>query len=122
MTTLSGGPMTPLVHAHGALSCGWVLMFIAQTTLVLLRLALDVKREFLVQLVVDAVRPEQRARPQLQIAPREPHHAADGVGHPLLRARFNRQLLPPRSRLTRLDERPPDVNREGDGRYCCGLR
>jgi hypothetical protein len=34
MTTLSGGPVTPLVHAHGALFSEWVLLFIAQTALV----------------------------------------------------------------------------------------
>ena len=34
MSTLSGGPMTPLVHAHGALFTAWVLLFIVQTALV----------------------------------------------------------------------------------------
>ena len=34
MATLSGGPMTLLVHAHAALFSAWVLLFIAQTTLV----------------------------------------------------------------------------------------
>ena len=34
MTTLSGGPVTLLVHAHAALFSAWVLLFIAQTTLV----------------------------------------------------------------------------------------
>ena len=34
MSTLSGGPMTPLVHIHGALFTAWVLLFIAQTALV----------------------------------------------------------------------------------------
>jgi len=32
--TLSGGPFTSLVHLHGALFTGWVLLFIAQTALV----------------------------------------------------------------------------------------
>lgn len=32
--TVSGGPFTPLVHLHGALFTGWVLLFIAQTALV----------------------------------------------------------------------------------------
>ena len=32
--TVSGGPLTPLVHLHGALFTGWVLLFIAQTALV----------------------------------------------------------------------------------------
>ena len=31
---MSGGPFTPLVHLHGALFTGWVLLFIAQTALV----------------------------------------------------------------------------------------
>lgn len=30
---MSGGPFTPLVHLHGALFTGWVLLFIAQTAL-----------------------------------------------------------------------------------------
>jgi hypothetical protein len=34
MATLSGGPMTLLVHAHGALFSAWVLLFIVQTALV----------------------------------------------------------------------------------------
>ena len=34
MVTLSGGPMTLLVHVHAALSTGWVLLFVGQTTLV----------------------------------------------------------------------------------------
>jgi len=34
MATISGGPMTLLVHAHGALFTSWVLLFIAQTALV----------------------------------------------------------------------------------------
>jgi hypothetical protein len=34
MATLSGGPITPLVHAHGALFSAWVLLFIVQTALV----------------------------------------------------------------------------------------
>ncbi len=34
MATLSGGPMTPLVHAHAALFSAWVLLFIVQTALV----------------------------------------------------------------------------------------
>lgn len=32
--TVSGGPLTPLVHLHAALFTGWVLLFIAQTALV----------------------------------------------------------------------------------------
>lgn len=32
--TVSGGPFTSLVHLHGALFTGWVLLFIAQTALV----------------------------------------------------------------------------------------
>jgi hypothetical protein len=32
--TVSGGPFTPLVHLHGALFTGWVLLFITQTALV----------------------------------------------------------------------------------------
>lgn len=32
--TLSGGPFTSLVHLHGALFTGWVLLFIVQTALV----------------------------------------------------------------------------------------
>lgn len=34
MVTLSGGPMTLLVHMHAALFTGWVLLFVVQTTLV----------------------------------------------------------------------------------------
>jgi hypothetical protein len=34
MSTLSGGPMTPLVHIHGVLFTAWVLLFIVQTALV----------------------------------------------------------------------------------------
>ena len=34
MATLSGGPMTPLVHIHGVLFTAWVLLFITQTALV----------------------------------------------------------------------------------------
>ena len=34
MATLSGGPVTLLVHVHAALFSTWVLLFIAQTTLV----------------------------------------------------------------------------------------
>lgn len=34
MATLSGGPVTLLVHLHAALFSTWVLLFIAQTTLV----------------------------------------------------------------------------------------
>jgi uncharacterized membrane protein len=34
MTTLSGGPVTFLVHVHAALFSTWVLLFIAQTTLI----------------------------------------------------------------------------------------
>lgn len=34
MVTLSGGPMTLLVHVHAALFTGWVLLFVVQTTLV----------------------------------------------------------------------------------------
>jgi hypothetical protein len=33
-STVTGGPFTPLVHLHGALFTGWVLLFIAQTALV----------------------------------------------------------------------------------------
>jgi hypothetical protein len=33
-STLTGGPFTALVHAHGALFTSWVLLFIAQTALV----------------------------------------------------------------------------------------
>ena len=33
-STLTGGPVTPLVHVHAALFSAWVLLFIAQTTLV----------------------------------------------------------------------------------------
>jgi hypothetical protein len=33
-TTISGGPITPLVHLHGALFTGWVLLFVVQTVLV----------------------------------------------------------------------------------------
>jgi uncharacterized membrane protein len=32
--TLSGGPFTPLVHAHAALFTAWVLLFVVQTALV----------------------------------------------------------------------------------------
>ena len=32
--TVSGGPFTLLVHLHGALFTGWVLLFVAQTALV----------------------------------------------------------------------------------------
>lgn len=32
--TVNGGPFTPLVHVHGALFTGWVILFIAQTALV----------------------------------------------------------------------------------------
>jgi hypothetical protein len=32
--TLSGGPFTSLVHLHGALFTGWVLLFVVQTALV----------------------------------------------------------------------------------------
>ena len=32
--TMSGGPFTSLVHLHGALFTGWVLLFIVQTALV----------------------------------------------------------------------------------------
>ena len=32
--TISGGPITPLVHTHGALFTSWVLLFIVQTALV----------------------------------------------------------------------------------------
>lgn len=34
LETLTGGPVTPLVHLHAALFTGWVLLFIAQTALV----------------------------------------------------------------------------------------
>ena len=34
MATLSGGPITLLVHAHGTLFTAWVLLFIVQTALV----------------------------------------------------------------------------------------
>ena len=34
LSTLSGGPVTPLVHTHGVLFTAWVLLFIAQTALV----------------------------------------------------------------------------------------
>jgi hypothetical protein len=34
MATVSGGPMTLLVHAHGVLFTSWALLFIAQTSLV----------------------------------------------------------------------------------------
>jgi hypothetical protein len=37
-STLSGGPVTPLVHAHAALFSTWVVLFVAQTTLVARRL------------------------------------------------------------------------------------
>jgi hypothetical protein len=33
-STLTGGPVTPLVHVHAALFTAWVLLFIAQTRLV----------------------------------------------------------------------------------------
>jgi hypothetical protein len=33
-TTLTGRPFTPLVHVHGALFTGWILLFIIQTALV----------------------------------------------------------------------------------------
>ena len=33
-STQTGGPVTPLVHVHAALFSAWVLLFIAQTTLV----------------------------------------------------------------------------------------
>lgn len=33
-STLTGGPVTPLVHVHAALFSTWVLLFIGQTTLV----------------------------------------------------------------------------------------
>ena len=33
-TTISGAPMTPLVHLHAALFTGWVLLFLTQTALV----------------------------------------------------------------------------------------
>jgi hypothetical protein len=32
--TLSGGPFTPLVHAHGALFTAWVVLFVVQTALI----------------------------------------------------------------------------------------
>ncbi len=35
--TLSGGPFTTLVHLHGALFTGWVLLFVVQTALVATR-------------------------------------------------------------------------------------
>jgi hypothetical protein len=34
MSTLSGGPMTFVVHAHGVLFTAWVLLFVVQTALV----------------------------------------------------------------------------------------
>jgi hypothetical protein len=34
MTTLSGRPMSPLVHMHGALFTGWLVLFLVQTALV----------------------------------------------------------------------------------------
>lgn len=34
LATVSGGPVTLLVHAHGLLFTSWVLLFVAQTTLV----------------------------------------------------------------------------------------
>jgi hypothetical protein len=34
LTTISGKPFTPLVHLHGALFTCWVLLFVAQTSLV----------------------------------------------------------------------------------------
>jgi hypothetical protein len=34
VSTLTGGPVTPLVHVHAALFSAWVLLFIAQTILV----------------------------------------------------------------------------------------
>jgi hypothetical protein len=37
MRTLTGGPITPLVHAHGILFSTWVLLFVAQTSLVATR-------------------------------------------------------------------------------------
>jgi hypothetical protein len=37
MRTLSGGPITPLVHAHGILFSAWVLLFVVQTSLVATR-------------------------------------------------------------------------------------
>lgn len=35
--TLSGGPITPVIHAHGLLFSAWVLLFIVQTSLVATR-------------------------------------------------------------------------------------
>ncbi|HET9466870.1 MAG TPA: hypothetical protein VFO48_00605, partial [Vicinamibacterales bacterium] len=32
--TISGGPITPLIHLHGVLFTAWVLLFIVQTALV----------------------------------------------------------------------------------------
>jgi hypothetical protein len=37
MVTVSGGPFTALVHVHGALFTGWVLLFVVQTSLVATR-------------------------------------------------------------------------------------
>jgi hypothetical protein len=37
MRTLSGGPITPIVHLHGLLFSAWVLLFIVQTSLVATR-------------------------------------------------------------------------------------
>lgn len=34
LATVSGGPITPLVHAHGLLFTAWVLLFVVQTALV----------------------------------------------------------------------------------------
>jgi hypothetical protein len=34
MVTLSGKPMTPLVHLHGALFTTWILLFVVQTALI----------------------------------------------------------------------------------------
>lgn len=34
MATISGSPFTPLVHLHGVLFTGWVVLFIVQTALV----------------------------------------------------------------------------------------
>jgi hypothetical protein len=36
-TTISGGPVTPLVHVHAALFTAWVLLFVTQTALVAAR-------------------------------------------------------------------------------------
>ena len=64
---------------------------------VLLRLALDVERELLVELAFDAARSHQRANPQEQVAEVHAAHAsfitrADGRGHALPLAGFHRQL------------------------------